>query len=49
MSNTKYSPIACELEKDKKYRTLKIDPGFSFMKEVRKATKKLNFKEIPNS
>ena len=36
------------LEKDDGYRTEKEDPGPDFMKEVRKATKNLNFKPIPN-
>jgi N-acetyl-anhydromuramyl-L-alanine amidase AmpD len=35
------------LEKDEGYRTKKTDPGEEFMKEVRKATKKLNFKPVP--
>jgi len=36
------------LEKDAGYRTEKDDPGVDFMREVRKATKNLNFKPIPN-
>lgn len=36
------------LEKDDGYRTQKTDPGSDFMKEVRKATKNLNFKPVPN-
>lgn len=36
------------LEKDEGYRTEKTDPGADFMKKVRKATKKLNFKPLPN-
>lgn len=35
------------LEKDEGYRTKKTDPGEEFMKKVRKATKKLNFKPLP--
>ena len=36
------------LEKDEGYRTEKDDPGPDFMREVRKATKELNFKSLPN-
>ena len=36
------------LEKDAAYRTEKDDPGPDFMQEVRKTTKNLNFKPIPN-
>jgi N-acetyl-anhydromuramyl-L-alanine amidase AmpD len=36
------------LEKDDGYRTKKTDPGENFMKKVRKATKKLNFKPVPS-
>ncbi|MBT8321523.1 MAG: N-acetylmuramoyl-L-alanine amidase [Eudoraea sp.] len=36
------------LEKDAGYRTEKDDPGADFMQEVRRATKNLNFKPIPN-
>ncbi len=35
------------LEQDKGYRTLKTDPGEDFMKRFRRATKKLNFKQVP--
>jgi len=35
------------LEKDDSYRTIKTDPGKDFMKRVRKATKNLNFKPVP--
>jgi len=35
------------LEKDQGYRTEKTDPGADFMQKVRKATKKHNFKPIP--
>ncbi len=35
------------LEIDEGYRTKKNDPGEEFMKKVRKATKKLNFKPVP--
>ncbi len=36
------------LEKDEGYRTEKTDPGKDFMRKVRRATKKLNFKPLPN-
>lgn len=35
------------LEKDETYRTVKTDPGKDFMEKVRKATKNLNFKPVP--
>lgn len=35
------------LEKDDGYRTEKTDPGEDFMQKVRRATKDLNFKPIP--
>ncbi len=35
------------LEKDNGYRTKKTDPGEKFMGDVRKATKNLNFKQVP--
>ncbi len=35
------------LEVDEGYRTKKTDPGDEFMKKVRKATKRFNFKPIP--
>lgn len=35
------------LEVDDGYRTKKTDPGEEFMQKVRKATKKLNFKLVP--
>ncbi len=35
------------LEKDDGYRTKKTDPGEDFMRKVRQATEKLNFKENP--
>ena len=35
------------LEKDAAYRTEKTDPGVAFMTKIREATKKLNFKTIP--
>ena len=35
------------LEKDETYRTIKTDPGKDFMEKVRKATKNLNFKPVP--
>lgn len=37
------------LEKDDSYRTVKEDPGKDFMEKVRKATKNLNFKPLPNN
>ena len=36
------------LEKDDGYRTEKTDPGTEFMENVRKATKSMNFKPLPN-
>ncbi|MBT8204650.1 MAG: peptidoglycan recognition protein family protein [Eudoraea sp.] len=36
------------LEKDAGYRTEKTDPGPDFMRKVRKATKRFNFKPVPN-
>ena len=36
------------LEVDESYRTKKTDPGEDFMAEVRAATKKFNFKPVPN-
>jgi len=36
------------LEKDEGYRTKKTDPGPNFMEKIRKATKNLNFKPVPN-
>ena len=35
------------LEKDEGYRTTKSDPGEAFMSKVRKATQRLQFKELP--
>ncbi len=35
------------LEVDQGYRTVKSDPGDDFMKKVRNATKKFNFKPLP--
>ena len=35
------------LEKDKSYRTYKVDPGKRFMKAVRKAVQKLGLKQAP--
>lgn len=35
------------LEKSDDYRTIKTDPGENFMKKVRSATEKLNFKPLP--
>ena len=35
------------LEKDPNYRTTKTDPGKDFLDNVKKATKKLNFKQTP--
>ncbi len=37
------------LEKDETYRTIKTDPGKDFMQKVRKATKYLNFKPVPEN
>lgn len=37
------------LEKDDDYRTEKTDPGVNFMHKVRKASKNLNFKPIPEN
>ncbi len=37
------------LEKDDGYRTEKTDPGEDFMEKVRKATKKMQFKPLPNT
>lgn len=36
------------LEVDDGYRTKKTDPGMDFMKKVRKATKRFNFKPVPS-
>lgn len=36
------------LEMDDGYRTEKTDPGTDFMKKVRKATKRFNFKPVPS-
>ncbi|AYN68076.1 N-acetylmuramoyl-L-alanine amidase [Euzebyella marina] len=36
------------LEVDESYRTKKTDPGEDFMAKVRAATKKFNFKPVPN-
>lgn len=35
------------LEKDEGYRTQKTDPGEDFMRKVREAVEKLNFKQVP--
>lgn len=35
------------LERDDSYRTEKTDPGIRFLKRVKRATKKLNFKPTP--
>lgn len=37
------------LEKDTAYRTEKTDPGERFMKRVRRATKKIDFKPVPEN
>jgi N-acetyl-anhydromuramyl-L-alanine amidase AmpD len=37
------------LEKDQGYRTVKTDPGEKFLKRVKRATKKLNFKPTPSA
>ena len=44
---TKFVGHELWLEKDADYRTEKTDPGTDFMKKVRRATKSLNFKPIP--
>lgn len=36
------------LEKDKGYRTIKTDPGPTFMENVRESVKNLHFKPVPN-
>lgn len=36
------------LEKDDAYRTKKTDPGEDFMRKVRQATEKLDFKSVPD-
>lgn len=46
---TKFEGHALWLEVDDGYRTEKDDPSIEFMDEVRKATKKFNFKPVPNS
>ena len=45
---TKFEGHQLWLEKDEGYRTKKTDPGKDFMQKVRKATKNLNFKPVPN-
>ena len=45
---TKFEGHPLWLEKDLGYRTEKTDPGEDFMRKVRKGTKKLNFKPVPN-
>lgn len=37
------------LEKDDGYRTEKTDPGTEFMKKIREATKKFDFKRVPKN
>ncbi|WP_086476860.1 peptidoglycan recognition protein family protein [Arenibacter amylolyticus] len=37
------------LEKNADYRTIKTDPGDKFMKRVRRGTKSLNLKSLPNT
>ncbi|QBA64178.1 N-acetylmuramoyl-L-alanine amidase [Muriicola soli] len=44
---TKFEGHELWLEKDDGYRTEKEDPGAEFMQQVRQATKKLNFKPLP--
>ncbi len=44
---TKFEGHALWLEVDDGYRTEKTDPGEDFMKKVRKAVKKFNFKPVP--
>lgn len=45
---TKFEGHPLWLEVDDSYRTEKTDPGEDFMKKVRKATKKFNFRPLPN-
>ncbi|UJH69323.1 peptidoglycan recognition protein family protein [Muricauda sp. SCSIO 65647] len=44
---TRFEDHPLWLEVDSTYRTKKTDPGKKFMKRVRKATKKHNFKPVP--
>lgn len=44
----RFEHTALWLEKDSSYRTQKTDPGPDFMKKVRRATRKLHFKPVPN-
>lgn len=37
------------LEKDKSYRTKKVDPGLKFMEDLRRETKSLNLKPLPGT
>ncbi len=46
---TKFEQQEFWLEKNDSYRTEKEDPGESFMKNVRDATKKFNFKPVPEN
>jgi len=46
---TKFVDHPLWLEKDETYRTIKTDPGKDFMQKVRKATKNLNFKPVPEN
>ncbi len=46
---TKFEQHEYWLEKDHSYRTEKEDPGESFLKNVREATKKFNFKSVPEN
>lgn len=45
---TRFEDHPLWLEVDEGYRTVKSDPGIEFMEKVRKATKKYNFKPVPN-
>ncbi|NAY90963.1 N-acetylmuramoyl-L-alanine amidase [Muricauda sp. JGD-17] len=44
---TQFEGHSLWLEVDDGYRTEKTDPGMEFMNNVRKATKRLNFKPVP--
>lgn len=45
---TQFEGHSLWLEVDDGYRTEKTDPGMDFMKKVRKATKRFNFKPVPS-
>lgn len=48
MEYTQFEGHPLWLEVDDGYRTQKTDPGTDFMKKVRKATKRFNFKPVPS-